>query len=227
MSYPDAPHDIQSYFPQVKRQIEQCWLGDYQEELLTDMQMNAPPSRNKFIKALFLKKKYILHYQKLKLYVQLGMQVEKVYRALAFNQSKWLKPYAQLNTQKRKEAKNKLMVNSAFVRTYEGKRNRIRLKLARSEDETLRWNCTPQLKSFKTNGEDLATFSLNQTETLLVKPTIVSVCFLDLSKKFLFEFHYNTKKKHFNCKLLYSDTDTFVYEIRSNNFYAWVMHGLH
>ena len=67
------------------------------------MQMNAPRSSNKFIKTLFLKKKYIPHYQKLKLYVQLGMPVEKMHRALAFNQSKWLKPYAQHNMQKQKE----------------------------------------------------------------------------------------------------------------------------
>ena len=31
LSYPDAPHDIQSWFPQVKQQVEPCWLGDYQE----------------------------------------------------------------------------------------------------------------------------------------------------------------------------------------------------
>ena len=135
--------------------------------------MNAPRSSNKFIETLLLKKKYIIHYQKLKQYVQLGMQIENVHRALAFNQSKWLKPYAQLNTQKQKEAKNKfeenfkkLIVNIAFVETYEGKRNRKNVKLARSQDEALKWTCAPQLKSFKIICEDLATFSLNQTEML-------------------------------------------------------------
>ena len=73
--------------------VELCWLGDYQKELLTDLQMNAPPSINKLIKTLFPKKKY--------------MQVEKMHRARVFNQSKWLKSYAELNTQKWKEARNK------------------------------------------------------------------------------------------------------------------------
>ena len=94
------------------------------------------------------------------------------------------------------------------------------MKLARSEDEALKWTCTPQLKSFKIIGEDLATVSLNPTEILWDKPTIVGACILDLSKKFMFDFHYNTMKKHFNCKLFYSDTDSFVYEIRSNDFYT-------
>ena len=154
----------------MKQKVESCWLGDYQEELLCDLKMNAPPSTNKLIQTLFPKKNYILHYQTLKLYVQLGMKVEKLHRALAFNQSKWLAPYVKLNTQKRKEAKNKfeenfykLMVNSAFGKTCEGKRNRIKLKLVRSEEETFKWTSVPELKSFKIIGEDLATVSLNQT----------------------------------------------------------------
>ena len=229
LSYPDELHDLHSDFPlaPMKQKVESCWLGDYQEELLCDMNMNAPPSTNKLIQTLFPKKNYILHYQTLKLYVQLGMKVEKLPRALAFNQSKWLAPYVKLNTQKRKEAKYKfeenfykLMVNSAFGKTCEGKRNRIKLKLVRSEEEALKWTSVPELKSFKIIGEDLATVSLNQTEIVWDKPTIVGACILDLAKKFMFDFHYNTMKKHFICNLLYSDTDSFVYEIRSNDFYA-------
>ena len=189
--------------------------------------MNAPPSSNKLIQTLFPKKNYILHYQTLKLYVQLGLKVEKLHQSLAFNQSKWLAPYVNLNTQKRKQAKNKfeenfykLMVNSAFGKMCEGKRNRIKVKLARSEEETLKWTSAPQMKSFKIIDENLATISLNQTEIEWDKPTIVGACILDLLKKFMYDFHYNTMKKHFNCKLLYSDTDSFVYEIFSNDFFA-------
>ena len=112
------------------------------------------------------------------------------------------------------------MVNSAFGKTCEGKRNRIKVKLARSEDEALKWTCTAQLKSFKIICEVLATISLNQTKILWDKLTIVVAYILDPSKKFMFDFRYNTMKKHFNYKLLYSDTDSFVYEIRPNDFYA-------
>ena len=112
------------------------------------------------------------------------------------------------------------MVNSAFGKTCEGKRNRIKVKLARIEEETLKWTSAPQMKSFKIIDENLATISLNQTEIEWDKPTIVGACILDLSKKFMYDFHYNTMKKHFNCKLLYSDTDSFVYEIFSNDFFA-------
>ena len=214
LSYPDELHDLHSDFPlaPTKQKVDACWLGDYQEELLNDMQMNAPPSSNKLIQTLVPKKNYILHYQTLKLYVQFGLKVEK---------------YVKLNTQKRKQAKNKfeenfykLMVNSAFGKTCEVTRNRIKVKLARSEEETMKWTSAPQMKSFKIIDENLATISLNQTEIEWDRPTIVGACILDLSKKFKYDFHYNSMKKHFNCKLLYSDTDSFVYEIFSNDFFA-------
>ena len=229
LSYPDELHDLHSDFPlaPTKQEVDACWLGDYQEELLNDMQMNAPLSSNKLIQTLFPKKNYILHYQTLKLYVQLGLKVEKLHRSLAFNLSKWLAPYVRLNTQKQKQSKNKfeenlykVMVNSAFGKTCEEKRNRIKVKLARSEEETLKWTGAPQLNSFKIIDENLATISLNQTEIELDKPTIVGNCILDLSKKFMYDFHYNTMTKHFNCKLLYSDTYSFVYELFSNDFFA-------
>ena len=229
LSYPDELHGLHSDFPlaPTKQKVDACWLGDYHEELVNDMQMNAPPSSNKLIQTLFPKKNYILYYQTLKLYVQLGLKVEKLHRSLAFNQSKWLAPNVKLNTQKRKQAKNKfeenfykLMVNSAFGKTCEGKRNRIKVKLARSEEETMKWTSAPQMKSFNIIDENLATISLNQIEIEWDRPTIVGACILDLSEKFMYDFHFNTMKKHFNCKLLYSDTDLFVYEIFSNDFFA-------
>ena len=51
------------------------------------------------------------------------------------------------------------------------------------------------------------------------KPTIVGATILDLAKFYLFQFHYNIIKKHFAATLLFSDTDSFLYEIRSKDLY--------
>ena len=229
LDYPDDIHNLHSDFPlaPTKDKIGAYWLSDYQRELLEQMQVNAPPSNKKLIQILFPKTKYTLHYQTLKLYVELGLKITKVHQSLAFKQSKWLGPYVQLNTEKRKEAQNKfeenfykLMVNRAFGKTCEGKRNWIKFKMVRDEQEALKWTSGPELKTFQIPADDLATVILNQTEILWDKPTIVGACILDLSKKFMYEFHYKTMKQNFDCKLLYSDTDSFVYEVQTEDFFA-------
>ena len=52
------------------------------------------------------KKKNLIHCRLLKLYVRLGMVVEKIHEIISFKQSKWLEKYISFNTQKRNRAKN-------------------------------------------------------------------------------------------------------------------------
>ena len=191
-SYPDSLHDLHSDFPLVptKDAIDECWLSEYQSSLLADMQIKKPPQVRKLIQTLFDKQNYTLHYQTLKLYVELGLVVTKLHRVLSFKQQKWLAPYVQLNTEKRKQAKNKfeedffkLMVNSSFGKTCEGKRNRTKVRITRTEEETLKWTDKPEYQSSKIISEDLVTVCLQQSEILWDKPTIVGACILDLAKK--------------------------------------------
>ena len=120
LSYPDNLHYLHSDFPlaPTKEAIDECWLSVYQSDLLADMQIKKPPQVKKLIQTLLDKQNYTLHYQTLKLYVELGLVVTKLHRVLSFKQEKWLAPYVKLNTEKRKQAKNKfeedfykLMVN--------------------------------------------------------------------------------------------------------------------
>lgn len=53
----------------------------------------------------------------------------------------------------------------------------------------------------------------------MTKPSIVGVSILDISKCLMYEFHYEFMLEHFKkennqcCKLLYTDTDSFLYEL--------------
>ena len=67
------------------------------------------------------KEKYVIHIRALKQALNHGLILKRVHRVIQFNQEAWLKPYIDMNTKLRKEAKNELekdffnlMNNSVF-----------------------------------------------------------------------------------------------------------------
>ena len=95
----------------------------------------------------------MIHYENLKLYLRLGLKLKKIYPALEFNQSQWLKQYVEFNTQKRIEAEKngdkdgnalyKLMNNAVYGKTMENFRNRIDVKLVSNKKDYLKWASKP------------------------------------------------------------------------------------
>jgi len=47
------------------------------------------------------------------------------------------------------------------------------------------------------------------------------MCVLDFPKTLMYDFHYNYMKKKYaeNCRLLMTDTDSLMYEIKTEDFY--------
>ena len=80
-------------------------MSDYQLKIVDHY--NIPIGIvKKLVPNFFNKEKYVIYYEKLKLYLRLGLKLKKIHRILEFKQSQWLKQYVDFNTQKIIEVEN-------------------------------------------------------------------------------------------------------------------------
>ena len=180
----------------------------------------------KLIPNLRNKTKYVLHYKNLQLYLFLGMKLVKIHRMLKFKQSNWMKKYIDFNTEKRKNAAKyfekdffKLMINSVYVKTMENLRKRINVRLVNNEKDFLKYTGRPTYVTHKLFDKDYAAILEINPVLVLNKPIYVGFTVLELSKWMVYDFHYNFIKKNFNAELLFTDTDSLTYRIKSENAY--------
>ena len=123
----------------------------------------------------------------------------------------------------RKNAKNsfekdffKFMNNSVFGKTMENLRKRTKIELVTDETRLLKIAAKPAYVSSKIFNQNSVVVHTKKERLLLDKPSYVGMCILDLSKTLMYDFHYNyIGKKCPDCQLLFTDTDSLFYHIKS------------
>ena len=182
----------------------------------------------KLVCNLFNKKKYVAHINTLKQALNHGLKLEKIHRVIKFNQEAWLKPYIDMNTELRKEAKNdfekdlfKLMNNSVFGKTMENIRKHRDIKLVTTDKKRSKLVSEPNYHTINLISEDLSIIEMKKTKVKMNKPIYLGLSILEISKTLMYEFWYDYMKPKYanNVKLCYIDTDSFIININTNYFY--------
>ena len=139
-----------------------------------------------------------------------------------------MKKYIDLNTKLRTDAKNefekdffKLMNNSVFGKTMENVRNRVDIQLVNREEKALKLFSKTNFDKRTIFSENLIAVHMHKKKVKLDKPIYLGMSILDLSKTLMYDFHYNYIKPKYgeNAQLLFTDTDSLMYEIRTGDFY--------
>ena len=135
------------------------------------------------------KEKYVMHIRVLKQALNHGLVLRKVHRVIQFNQEDWLKPYIDMNTKLRKEAKNefekdffKLMNNSVFGKTMENVRNHRDIKLVISDKRRERLVSEPSYHSHTIFSNSLIAIEMKKTWVKMINPLYLGMSLLDISK---------------------------------------------
>ena len=118
-----------------------------------------------------------------------------VHRVIRFMQRVWLKPYIDMNTKLKKEAKNefekdffKLMNNSVFGKTMENVRKQKDIKLVTTEEKRVKLVSKPNYHATKQFPENSLAIEMNKTKVKMNKPVYIGMSILDISKTLMYEF---------------------------------------
>ena len=173
------------------------------------------------------KKKYITHINSLKQALNHGLKLKKIYRIIEFNQEVWLKSYIDMNTELRIAGKNdfekdffKLMNNAVFAKTMENIRKHRDIKLVTTDKKRSKLVSEPNYHTINLISENLSIIEMKKAKVKMNKPIYLGLSILEISKILMYEFWYDYMKPKYdnNVKLCYMDTDSFIMDIKTNDF---------
>ena len=133
-----------------------------------------------------------------------------------------------MNTELRKNAKNefekdffKLMNNSSFGKTMENVRNHRDIKLVTTDEKRNKLVSEPNYHTTKRFSENLLAIEMKKTKVKMNKPIYLGMSILDISKTLMYKFWYDyiNPKYGDRAKLCYTDTDSFIIYIKTEDFF--------
>ena len=137
-----------------------------------------------------------------------------------------MKKYINFNTERRKNAANdfqkdffKLIINSVYGKTMANLRKRINVRLVTNAEDFLKYTSKPTYITHEIFSKNYAAIHEIKPVLMLNKPIYVGLTVLELSKWLMYDFHYNFIKKNFNAELLFNDTNSLTYQIKSEDVY--------
>ena len=204
-------------------------LSEYQKYLNNKLNIKYNKKYKKLILDLSTKKNYKIYYKNLEYYMQLGIKVDKIHKILIFDEKSFLKEYIDLNTELRKNSKNdlekdlfKLMNNAICGKSMENVLNKSNIKLINNNPEKLlKLIKEPNFEHIHKISDKQVLVQSKPVKTKFNKLIYLGACILETIKLHMYKFFYDYLKVKYdnNVNLLYTDTDSLIFEIFTDDIY--------
>jgi hypothetical protein len=151
------------------------------------------------------------------------MQLKKVRRVLAFEQSPFLKPYIDRCTELRKNSTTdfaksmwKLFSNAVFGKMIESSRNYLNVKICYDSKKCEKYVAKPNFSNMKIISENAILIFSKQPTVTLNKPYAVGFSILEKAKHFMYQQYYDVIQPSLgNVEVIMSDTDSFLLAVHT------------
>ena len=113
------------------------------------------------------------------------------------------------------------MNNTVFGKTMENVRKHRDIKLETIEEKIIKLVSESNYHTIKQFSENLLVIEMKKTKVKMNKPVYLGMSILDISKTLMYEFWYDYVKPKYKdkAKLCYMDTDSFVINIFTEDFF--------
>jgi len=228
--YPDDLHETDNDFPMCPESLLVTLddLSPTQHSIFRACDERYIPS-SRLINNLYDKQRYVVHHGVLQFYVRRGMKIERINRIVSFKQLDFMAPFVAYCNEKRRNSSTefevgfwKLLVNACYGKFSENLRKRENLRLISDRRRLFRATNKPMFVSASIINSDLVLVRSRKARITLTKPLSISVAILDWSKLIMYSFFYDCLKAKFGSKLqlLYTDTDSLIIRIESDDVFA-------
>ena len=113
------------------------------------------------------------------------------------------------------------MFMTPILQTIENLRNRNKVELVHTEERFTKLMSKPSVDSIQRFNEDLVAVKMLQTKLKLNRPIYAGMVILDLAKRLMYNFYYNTLKAKYGDRvnLLFTDTDSLCISVNTDDVY--------
>ena len=113
------------------------------------------------------------------------------------------------------------MNNSVFGKTMQNVRKHRDIKLVTTDEKRNKLVSEPNHHTTKRFSENLLAIEMKKTKVKMNQPIYLGMSILDLSKTLMYEFWYDYLKPKYGdkAKLCYTDTDSFIIHIITEDFF--------